>query len=177
MRRGGVGSFADSNRPKLARWGVEVAAHYPMGREPRSLPLGFDLYVVWSDMVVSPGRLLKNYRAQAAAQGLDLVVTQRKESAWHRDFPEAGIQKRPPVAGAALADEEVWEPMAIKVVERKEEKAPGKRSQAECLEALDALLAELRADHGLKTLTMDEAGNVEAEVVTVEKLKRSVGGQ
>ena len=81
---------------------------------------------------------------------------------------------------AALNDKEAGvEPakeiksMVIKVSERVE-KAPktNEERREELFAQLEAIVGELRRDHGLETLMIDNLGHIEAEVVRREKVSR-----
>lgn len=164
---GGVSSFVVTLRPKLLRWGLDVQGHMEMGREGSSLPLGFDVYLGLVDVVAKADHLVPLWRYQAEIKGLRLVLTQRKESAWHRDFPRAGLQQRGPVAAAALNDVQAGEEARVtnvKVVE-----VAGKpKTRDDLLGELGRIAAQLKLSHGLKSLTIDEEGNVEVEVEVVK---------
>lgn len=177
---GGTPSLRAVLEPKLMHYGLEVSCHYEGDRPPRDLPMGFDAYFVMVDVCRDANVKLPRWRKQAREQRLCLVTTYRKEMGWAQVLEQQGITKIGPVKAAALNDKEAGvEPakeiksMVIKVSERVE-KAPktNEERREELFAQLEAIVGELRRDHGLETLMIDNLGHIEAEVVRREKVSR-----
>jgi hypothetical protein len=110
---GGVASYVNETaRKKLARWGLAVEWHVEMGKtrqeENPNLPAGCEVVVLFDDMV-SNKRVTKAWRTFASSHGVRLLVLDRHESHWPVEMERCGFKTIPPVAAAAVRDEEVHE--------------------------------------------------------------------
>ena len=169
---GGVPAFAAQLRPKLARYGLSVDLHFEEGRPPRDLPPGYEVYLVFHEVTHHAQRNMVGWKEQASREHLVLVALLRKEAFWASELGRVGIHKLGPVAGAALANEQAGEetPMAGATLSIQEKKLPPVDRRKLLLDQLKATIDELRDNHGLSTLMMDETGKVSMEILVRESI-------
>lgn len=105
---GGVASFIqETAKKKLARWGLSVEWHVPMGKDPApGADPKCEVIVVFRDMI-NTHRMAVKWQEYAASRGLPCIVVDRHESHWGKAFEQHGIKTINPNTAAAVADIEV----------------------------------------------------------------------
>jgi hypothetical protein len=152
---GGVASYVNETaRKKLARWGLSVEWHVPMGKAKQennpSADARCEAVVVFGDMV-SNKAVTKAWAAFARERSIPCAIIDRHESHWPAQFDRQGFKTIPAVAAAAVAEPEE-QPMA----QQQPKAAPAPPSEYhDRLSFLKEALRELAEKDGVQSLSWD----------------------
>jgi hypothetical protein len=156
---GGAPSFVNETaKKKLAKWGLSVEWHVEMGKgRQESNPHAdarCEAIIVFSDMV-STRDVSKAWLAFANERHIPIVILDRHESHWPKQFERFGFRTIPAVAAAAVAAPEEQD------MPQQQRSAPsGSPEYRQRIAFLKEQLRELAEEDGVQSLSWDAKSNV-----------------